>query len=81
MPKQVVAKYIYEGQYEYVIRLCTTDIDPITKQKYKRWFCPKKDYTLEQAKLFRNKTILELEKKGLRNVSRKMDNSQTIGMK
>lgn len=81
MPKQVVAKYIYQGQYEFVIRLCTTKIDPITKQRYMRWFLPVKDYTLDEAKIYRNNLLVELEEKGWRNTKRKMENSKTIGMK
>ena len=77
MPKYVVAKLIYEGHYDYVIRLSTHEDK---KQNYRRWFLSKKIYTLEQAKIFRNEKMRELEELGLRNLKRRGLTSQNIGM-
>tara|TARA_R110002110_G_scaffold76807_1_gene202068 strand:- start:22 stop:258 length:237 start_codon:yes stop_codon:yes gene_type:complete len=77
MPKYVVAKLIYEGHYDYVVRLSTHEPK---KQNFRRWFLSKKDYTLEQAKIFRNERMRELEELDLRNVKRRGLTSKNIGM-
>ena len=80
MPKYTVAKYLYCGQFEYLIRLhinSKTLADPT----YRTWYLSKKDYTLDEAKLFRNARMAELEKLGLRGSGRQIEMSHTIGMK
>lgn len=77
--KRNVAKYIMEGHFEYMIRLHCKPIG--CEQTYQRWYISKKDYTLEQAKLYRNARLAELEKNGLRGGCRKSTlTSKTIGM-
>jgi len=78
MPKYTVAKYIYEGQFEYLIRLHCCDDSRVAT--YKTWYLSNKDYTLDQVKLFRNARMAELEELGLRGRIRKMTTSDTIGM-
>jgi len=78
MPKYTVAKYIYEGTFEYMIRLHCRQAPG--KATYKTWYLSNKDYTLNQVKLYRNARMAELEKVGLRGGCRKMLTSDTIGM-
>jgi len=65
MPKQTVAHYIYEGHMEWLLRIF---IKPNGKPEYKQWYLSKKDWTLDQVKIFRNKTCKEYEECGLRDV-------------
>ena len=65
MPKKTVAHYIYEGHMEWLLRIF---IKPNGKSEYKQWYLSKKEWTLDQVKLFRNKTCKEYEECGWRDV-------------
>ena len=65
MPKKTVAHYIYEGHMEWLLRIF---IKPNGKSEYKQWYLSKKEWTLDQVKIFRNKTCKEYEESGLRDV-------------
>ena len=78
MPKLVVARLIYEGQFEWVVRMTVKDGGD-RGYGYRRWMLPKKDYTLDGAKDFRNAKLLELEKSGERTLQKNGIHSTTVG--
>ncbi len=75
MGKLCAAKLIYEGHYEWVVRMSC--IYP--PKNYKTWCLPRKEYTLDQAKDFRNERMRELEEAGLRKNGPRGLHSSTIG--
>lgn len=69
MPKYIAAKLIYEGMYEYLIRiqLSKKGRDPYyTSTSYN-----KKNYSLEDVMKIRNKLLKEYEADGLRRTTGK----------
>ena len=77
MPKKTVALLIYEGYFDWVIRLSTHELK---KDNYRVWYLSKKEYNLDQAKIFRNERMRELEECKLRNQKRRGYTSLNIGM-
>ncbi len=76
MGKLCAAKLIYEGHYEWVVRMSCK----CPPSNYKSWALQKKEYTLDQAKDFRNERMRELEEAGLRKDMRgRAFYSKTIG--
>ena len=65
MPRNCCAHYVKEGMYDWNLR--------ITLQKpkggYKQFYLPKKEWTLDQVKLYRNKLCKEYEENGSRSIS------------
>ena len=63
MPSHIVAHYIKSGLYDWNLRISTQK----PKSGYKQYYLPKKDWTLDEVKLYRNKLCLQFEKDGLRD--------------
>lgn len=77
MAKTTSARLIYQGSYDWLVRLATYEPE---RNNYRYWYLPKREYTLDEAKLFRNERMRELEELGLRNKKRAGLTSLNIGM-
>lgn len=77
MAKKVVAKLIYDGFFDWFIRLSTHEGG---RNNYRVYYLSKKEYTLDEAKIFRNQKLKELEDLKLRNQKRQGYTSLNIGM-
>lgn len=77
MVKRIEAKLIYGGHFDWLIRMACKN--PPTN--YKCWFLSKKEYTLEQAKDFRNERMRELEEAGLRKNGPRGFTTKNIGQR
>lgn len=67
MPKKTVAHYIYEGHLEWLLRIFIKNPKPT----YKQWYLSKKEWTLDDVKLYRNKLCKQYEEDGLRDTGPK----------
>ena len=65
MPKQLISPLIYEGHWEYYLRI---QIKTRTEgRKYVAEYFPKKDYSLQDVERIRNTRLDEYQKSGERD--------------
>ena len=65
MPRHCCAHYIKEGMYEWQLRIGLQN----PKNTFKQYYLSKKEYTLDEVKLYRNKLCLQFEADGSRTTT------------